>query len=189
MNSRQIPPGQTITTKFPILTYGQVPLIDTKEWRLRIFGLIEKESIFTWNEIMLLPKKSLVRDFHCVTQWSQLDNLWEGIRFRDFAKLVQPKSKAKFIMAHSYGGYKTNLPLEVLMEDALFAYKHNGEPLDPKRGGPMRLIVPSRYGWKSAKWICGIEFMDQNQMGFWEELGYHQNGDPWKEERFRNKYE
>ena len=184
----KVPPGQYITEKFPVLSYGSTPRTDLKTWQFRIFGLVGEELSLTWEEFMALPQLAVTRDFHCVTQWSRLDNLWEGIPFREVAKLARPKPRAHFVMAHCYGGYTTNLPLKVLMEeDVLFAHRHDGKPLEPDHGGPMRLVVPSRYGWKSAKWVNGLEFMEQDRTGFWEQLGYHNNADPWKEERFWNK--
>lgn len=182
---RPAPPGQYVTTKFPVLSHGGTPKLNLATWRLRAFGLVEREVTFTWEEFLALPQVALTRDFHCVTQWSRLDNLWEGIPFREVAQRIQPKPEAKFVMVHSYGGYTTNLPLEVLLEeDVLFAHKHDGKPLEPDHGGPMRLVVPSRYGWKSAKWVNGLEFLAENEPGYWERLGYHNNADPWKEERF-----
>ena len=182
---RQAPPGQYITDKFPVLTHGPTPRIDLKVWSFRIYGLVEEERTLAWEEFVALPQIALTRDFHCVTQWSRLDNLWEGVPFREMAGLVMPKSEAQFVMVHSYGGYTTNLALDTAMEeDVLFAHRHDGKPLEAGHGGPMRLVVPSRYGWKSAKWVKGVEFMAEDSMGFWEELGYHNNGDPWNEERF-----
>jgi DMSO/TMAO reductase YedYZ molybdopterin-dependent catalytic subunit len=185
---RQAPPGQYITDKFPVLTHGPMPRIDLKVWSFRIFGLVEEERTLTWEEFMGLPQLALTRDFHCVTQWSRQDNLWEGVPFREVAGLVRPKPQARFVMVHSYSGYTTNLTLNTAMEeDVLFAHRHDDRPLEAEHGGPMRLVVPSRYGWKSAKWAKGIEFMAEDSMGFWEELGYHNNGDPWNEERFKNR--
>jgi len=180
-----VPPGQYLTEKFPVLTYGTVPKVDTREWRLRAYGLVEQEVVFTWDEFMALPQAAITRDFHCVTQWSHLDNLWEGVTFREVMKHVCPRPTGKYVMVHCYGGYNTNLPLDVLMEeDVLFAHRHDGKPLETEHGGPLRLVVPSRYGWKSAKWVNGLEFMAEDIEGFWERLGYHNNADPWKEERF-----
>ena len=182
---RDAPPGQYITDKFPVLSYGATPRIDLKAWQFRIFGLVKEELTLSWEEFQALPQIAVTRDFHCVTQWSRRDNLWEGVRFREVAKLARPNPEARFAMVHCYGGYTTNLPLEVLMEeDVLFAHRHDDKPLSSDHGGPLRLVVPSRYGWKSAKWVKGVEFMEQDLMGFWEQLGYHSSGDPWKEERF-----
>ncbi len=182
---QRVPPGQYVTEKFPVLSHGPTPRIELGTWRFRIFGLVEEELTLSWQEFQALPQIAVTRDFHCVTQWSRMDNLWEGVTARDLVKLARPKPEAGFVMAHCYGGYATNLPLEVFLEeDVLFAHRREGEPLEPDHGGPLRLVVPSRYGWKSAKWVNGLEFMVEDRMGFWEQLGYHSNGDPWREERF-----
>ncbi len=179
------PPGQFVTEKFPVLTFGPTPRIDLSTWKFRVFGLVEEEITFDWEEFNALPQVSFDAEFHCVTQWSKLQNTWEGILFNDLMKLVKPKPEAKFVMAHCYGGYTTNVALDVLEDDdVLFAHSHDGAPLTPEHGGPMRLVVPKRYGWKSAKWVNGIEFMAEDEPGFWEVRGYHMEGDPWKEERF-----
>ena len=179
------PPGQFVTEKFPVLTFGPTPRIDLSTWQFRIFGLVEEEITLDWQEFNALPQTRLDAEFHCVTQWSKLQNVWEGILFTDLIKLVAPKSEAKYVMAHCYGGYTTNIALDVLNDDdVLFAHSHDGAPLDAEHGGPMRLVVPKRYGWKSAKWVNGIEFMAEDAPGFWEMRGYHMEGDPWKEERF-----
>ena len=189
INQRQegldVPPGQYVTEKFPVLTYGPTPEIDLSEWRFQVFGLVAQEVILNWEEFMALPQMAVTRDFHCVTQWSRMDNLWEGVAFREVMRRIEPKPEARYVTVHCYGGYTTNLPLDVLTEeDVLFAHRHDGKPLEPEHGGPLRLVVPSRYGWKSAKWVNGLEFMAEDRPGFWEQLGYHNNGDPWSEERF-----
>ncbi|MBI2856309.1 MAG: sulfite oxidase-like oxidoreductase [Chloroflexi bacterium] len=179
------PPGQFVTEKFPVLTYGDTPDIDLKTWNLRIFGLVEEEASLTWEEFMALPQVAVTADFHCVTQWSRMDNLWEGVLFSEVIKLARVKREASYVMFHCYGGYTTNLPLDVVRDiDVLLAHRHDGEPLAREHGGPMRAVVPKRYGWKSAKWVSGIELMAQDRAGFWEQLGYNNNADPWKEERF-----
>ena len=181
----KVPGGQFVTEKFPVLTFGDAPRIDLKEWRFRVFGLVEQEVVLTWEEFTALPQTAMNRDFHCVTQWSKLNNLWVGVQFSEVLRQVKPKPEAQYIMVHCYGGYTTNLPLDVLKEDdVMFAHQHEGKPLEEAHGGPLRLVVPSRYGWKSAKWVNGLEFMAKDRPGFWEERGYHMNGDPWKEERF-----
>ena len=180
----RVPPGQFLTTKFPVLTYGAEPKIDIDTWEIRVFGLVEKEITLNWAQFSNLKWTSTVTDFHCVTQWSQLDNNWEGVTFADLVSLAGPKPEAKFVMAHCYGGYTTNLPLELAMEEALLAHKQEGEPMGASHGWPLRLIVPSIYAWKSAKWINGIELISKDLPGFWEQRGYHNDGDPWKEERF-----
>ena len=179
------PPGQFVTEKFPVLTFGPTPRIDLSTWQFRVFGLVEEEISLDWEQFNALPQVTLDAEFHCVTQWSKLQNTWEGILFNDLMKLVKPKPEAKYVMAHCYGGYTTNVALDVLEDDdVLFAHSHDGAPLTAEHGGPMRLVVPKRYGWKSAKWVNGIEFMAEDAPGFWEVRGYHMEGDPWKEERF-----
>ena len=180
----RVPPGQFLSKKFPVLTYGTTPKIHIEEWKLRVSGLVAREIELDWSEFSKLQQESIVADFHCVTQWSSLDQSWEGVPFARVVSLAEPLSEAQFIMAHCYGGYSANLPLELAMEEGLFAHKHNGQPLGESHGWPLRLIVPSRYGWKSAKWVRGIEFLADDKPGFWEQRGYNNNGDPWKEERF-----
>jgi DMSO/TMAO reductase YedYZ molybdopterin-dependent catalytic subunit len=181
-----VPQGQHVTEKFPVLTYGSTQNIPTSIWRLRIFGMVENDVELDWGQFMAMPQTTLTRDFHCVTQWSHLNNDWDGVLFRDVLSQAKPKPEARFVLAHCYGGYTTNLSLSALLEDdVLFAHKHNGMELEADHGGPVRLVVPSRYGWKSAKWVNALELLVDNKPGFWERLGYHDNGDPWKEERFR----
>ena len=155
--------------------------------RLAVQGLrlVEDELTLDWREFNDLPQVTFDAEFHCVTQWSKLQNTWQGILFTDLMKLITPKPEARYVMAHCYGGYTANVALDVLLDDdVLFAHSHDGKPLTPEHGGPMRLVVPKRYGWKSAKWVNGLEFMAQDAPGFWEMRGYHMEGDPWKEERF-----
>ena len=179
------PPGQFVTEKFPVLTFGPTPRIPTDAWGFRVFGLVEDELTLDWREFNDLPQVTLDAEFHCVTQWSKLQNTWQGILFTDLMKLITPKPEARYVMAHCYGGYTANVALDVLLDDdVLFAHSHDGKPLAPEHGGPMRLVVPKRYGWKSAKWVNGLEFMAQDAPGFWEMRGYHMEGDPWKEDRF-----
>ena len=180
----RVPPGQFLSNKFPVLTYGSTPKVDLDTWKFRVFGLVEQEVELTWDQFTKLTWTTVTADFHCVTQWSSLDNTWEGVTFPDLMTLAQPKPEAKFVMAHCFGGYTTNLPLEVAMEEGLLAHKQDGEPLGEGHGWPLRLIIPSRYGWKSAKWLNGIELIAEDAPGFWEQRGYNNNADPWKEERF-----
>ena len=181
----RVPPGQFVSKKFPVLTYGPTPKIELDSWRLRAFGLVENELELTWDHFKALPWSTNESDFHCVTQWSALDNVWEGVLLSDLFKLAKPKPEAKFIMAHCYGGYSTNLPLEAVIDgNGILAHKHNSQELSPDHGWPLRLVVPGRYGWKSAKWLNGIEFMAENRPGFWEMRGYNNNANPWTEERF-----
>jgi DMSO/TMAO reductase YedYZ molybdopterin-dependent catalytic subunit len=185
IDPRRIPPGQTIADKFPVLTYGDVPMVETRDWKLDVWGLVEEPLSFTWKEFMKMPQTSLKADFHCVTAWSRLDDVWEGVLFKDFAGSLKIKPRAKFVMQHAYGGYTTNLPLTVMFEeDVMFAHTLNGQSLPRDHGGPMRVITPRRYAWKGAKWIRGVEFMSENRPGFWERNGYSNSADPWKEERY-----
>ena len=179
------PPGQYVTEKFPVLSFGSTPRIDLSNWRFRVFGLVEDEISFDWDQFRALGQVTVDAEFHCVTQWSRLDNTWEGVPFRALMRAVKALPDARFAMVHCYGGYTTNLSLEVLEDDdVMFADRHDGEPLPPDHGGPLRLVVPKRYGWKSAKWVNGLEFMAEDAPGFWEQRGYHMEGDPWKEQRF-----
>ena len=181
----RVPPGQYVTEKFPVLTFGATPKIDLEAWRFKIVGLVEEELVLDWQQFTGLGKINVDAEFHCVTQWSRLENTWEGVAFTELMKLIKPKPAAKYVMAHCYGGYTTNLSLDVLRDDdVLFAYRHDGAPLAPEHGGPLRLVVPKRYGWKSAKWVNGLEFMEKDAPGFWEARGYHMEGDPSKEQRF-----
>lgn len=181
----RVPPGQAVTEKWPVLHYGQVPSFDAKRWDFRIFGLVEAPATLTYEQFMALPKTTLHCDIHCVTRWSKLDNVFEGVPFREVLKLVRPRLEAKFVLVHAEHGYTTNLPLADLdRDDVLFAYRHNGENLTPEHGWPLRLVVPHLYFWKSAKWVRGLEFLPSDRPGFWEQYGYHMRGDPWKEERY-----
>jgi DMSO/TMAO reductase YedYZ molybdopterin-dependent catalytic subunit len=181
----RVPPGQKVVEKWPVLSYGDVPRIDLKEWTFSVGGLVEEERAFTWEEFTSLPQVTIASDIHCVTRWSRLDNSWEGVATREVVRLARPRPGARFVMAHCYGGYTTNLRLDDLLDDdALFALKHDGQPLPPEHGGPLRLVAPKLYFWKSAKWVRGLVFMDRERPGFWETHGYHIRGDPWKEERY-----
>lgn len=180
----QVPPGQFVSKKFPVLTYGAAPDLHLKSWTFRVFGLVDHPVELGWEQFIRLGWTTITADFHCVTQWSSLNNTWEGIPFSSVVSLARPKPQARFVMAHCYGGYTTNLPLAVAVEEGLFAHKHNGQELSRDHGWPLRLIIPSRYGWKSAKWVNGIELLAEDAPGFWEQRGYNNNADPWKEERF-----
>tara|TARA_Y100000994_G_scaffold237893_1_gene229913 strand:- start:667 stop:1296 length:630 start_codon:yes stop_codon:yes gene_type:complete len=184
-NDGNAPPGQIITEKFPVLTFGNTPSIDLDNWKFSITGSVSKNLEFDYQSFLGLGEITLSSEFHCVTQWSNLDNQWSGIPFKTLFNQVQISRDSKFAMIHCYGGYSTNLSLDVLLDDdVLFATKHNGETLSADHGAPLRLIVPKRYGWKSAKWVNGIEFMEEDAPGFWEMRGYHMEGDPHKEQRF-----
>lgn len=184
---QRIPPGQSRTRKWPVLDAAGPPHIDLAHWRLEIDGLVERKVSLTWAGLNELPRVQVFADFHCVTRWSRLGNLWEGVSTRTLASLAGAlDSRARFALIHAYDfGWTTNVPLEALLaEDSLVATHHDGEPLSLEHGGPARLIIPRLYAWKSAKWIGAIEFIQHDKAGFWERNGYHMNGDPWKEERF-----
>ena len=183
--ARRIPPGQYKTDKFPVLHYGSVPRTDLAKWDFRVFGAVDAPFTLTWEQFKALPRKTVNTDIHCVTRWSKLDTTWEGVPIQEILRLAQLRPGAKFVVAHSEQGYTANLPLEVLDDDdVLLADTFGGEPLEPEHGYPLRLLVPKRYFWKSAKWIRGLEFLDHDQPGFWERYGYNNDADPWKEERF-----
>jgi DMSO/TMAO reductase YedYZ molybdopterin-dependent catalytic subunit len=179
------PPGQVLTAKFPVLPYGPTPRVDLESWRLKVWGLVDAPMEWDWAGIMALPQHSQTVDIHCVTRWSKLDTTWEGIPFTEIASRVAPRPEADHVMIHCYGGYTTNMRLdELLDEDVMLAHHYDGQPLEREHGGPMRLLVPKLYLWKSAKWLSGLEFIHGNRPGFWERYGYHMHGDPWTEERF-----
>ena len=180
----RVPPGQFLSKKFPVLTYGSTPQVNLQTWKIRIFGLVEREITLDWQQFTDLDWVTVTADFHCVTQWSSLDNTWEGVQVADLVSLAVAKPEANFIMAHCFGGYTANLPLDLVLEEGLVVHRQNGEELGLDHGWPTRLIVPSRYAWKSAKWVNGIELMAEDAPGFWEQRGYNNNADPWKEERF-----
>ena len=181
----RVPPGQALTVKWPVLTYGQTPRFDPKTWSFRCFGLVEKEVAWSWEEFLRLPRVEIVSDVHCVTGWSKLDNRWEGVHIRELLPSARPKPEAIAVMVHADPGYTTNILLEDLVQDdVLLALRHNGKDLEPDHGGPCRLVVPRLYFWKSAKWVRAFEFTDVNAPGFWEVNGYHLRADPWREERY-----
>jgi len=181
----RIPPGQYRTEKFPVLHYGSVPKTDLRTWDFKVWGLVDSPFRLTWAEFKTLPRKTVQTDIHCVTRWSKLDTAWEGVPIQAILEAAQLRPAAAFVLAHSEQGYTANLPLDVLDDDdVLLADTFNGEPLEPEHGYPLRLVIPKRYFWKSAKWIRGLEFLDHDILGFWERYGYSNNADPWKEERF-----
>lgn len=181
----RLPPGQKLTDGWPVLHYGSIPRIDLATWRFDMVGLVEEEVGFTWEEFMALPQTTVVSDIHCVTHWSKFDNEWQGVAIKELLKHVRLKPNARHVMVHSYGGYTTNIPLADLVDDdVLLAHSHNGKPLTPEHGWPLRLVLPKLYFWKSAKWVRGFVFMEEERPGFWEQYGYHIHGDPWKEERY-----
>ena len=182
----RVPPGQVVTQKFPVLHYGSVPSYpDMAHWDFRVWGLVENPVTVSWEQLRALPQREISTDIHCVTRWSKLDTVWTGTLFRDIAELVRPRPEANFVLAHAESNFTANIPLDVLMDDdVLIAHSFNREPLEPEHGYPLRLLVPKRYFWKSAKWLRGLEFLPEDKPGFWEDAGYHMNGDPWKEERY-----
>jgi len=185
MEAGRLPPGQAATLKWPVLQYGSVPRFDPARWDFRISGLVEQPVRLTWDEFNRLPKSTVTSDFHCVTRWSRFDNRWEGVLFRDVLKLVKLLPRAACVLVHAEQGYTANVPLADLDRDnVLFATHHDGQPLPPDHGYPLRLIVPHLYAWKSVKWVRGLEFNDHDLPGFWEQNGYHMYGDPFKEQRF-----
>ena len=184
----RLPPGQSLTQKFPVLHYGPTPGFDAATWDLRVFGEVEKEMHWNWQEFQQLPTIKVKTDIHCVTRWSKFDTEWEGVLFRDFIKLFGVKPTAKYVIAHCEYGYTTNMELDAMMDDdVLLTYKYNGEFLEADHGYPLRTFVPKRYFWKSAKWLRGLEFSPVDKPGFWEQAGYHNEGDPWKEERYQRR--
>ncbi|PYN96474.1 MAG: sulfite oxidase-like oxidoreductase [Candidatus Rokuibacteriota bacterium] len=186
--AQRVPPGQTLTAKWPVLTYGLTPRSDLKRWTFRCFGLVEHEMAWTWDEFLRLPRITVRGDIHCVTRWSKLDNEWEGVSARWIIDQVRPRPEAKWVMQHADPDYTTNTSLDDLRDDdVLLALQHNGRDLEPDHGGPMRLILPKLYLWKSAKWLRAFEFLDVNPPGFWEQNGYHMHADPWKEERYSDQ--
>jgi DMSO/TMAO reductase YedYZ molybdopterin-dependent catalytic subunit len=183
----RIPPGQTLTApdRWPLLHFGPIPKTDIATWNFKVFGAVENELTLDYGELRALPSKEVVADIHCVTGWSRLGDKWTGVPIKDILARVKPKPEAKYVMAHSEYGYTTTVPLEVLDgEDNLLCYAWNGQDLTPDHGWPLRLFVPSKYFWKSAKWLRGLEFMERNRLGFWEQRGYHDEADPWKETRY-----
>lgn len=185
--TQRVPPGQARTRKWPVLHYGRVPNVPTERWSLEIRGLVERSLSLDWEQFRELPRVKVFSDFHCVTRWSRLGNIWEGVSAREILDRCGVKPQARFALPVGYDdGWTTNLPLEhFLAEDALFADTHDGEPLSAEHGGPVRLVVPRLYAWKSAKWIKAVELSADDRPGLWEEGGYHDRGDPWLEERFR----
>jgi len=183
--AHRIPPGQELTDKWPVLHYGDVPKFKPETWDFRIFGLVANPQQLTYQQFNALPRVTETYDIHCVTGWSKLDNTWEGVRVRDLLQAAGPLPGATYVMVHGDTDYTTNVPLDLLLEDgALIANKHNGQDIEPAHGWPYRLVLPKLYFWKSAKWVRGFELMESNERGFWERYGYHNNGDPWKEERY-----
>ncbi len=182
---KRIPPGQRLVKDLPVLHYGEIPKIDINNWDFTVKGLVRSPLRFTFQEFIKLPSVELVADFHCVTGWSMLDLKWKGILFKTIAQLAEPLSEARYVLILAENDYTTNLPLDVAMDDdVIFAFEYDGKPLTPEHGYPLRLVVPKRYAYKSAKWVRGVEFLSEDRPGFWEIRGYSNSADPWKEERY-----
>ena len=181
----RMPPGQHITNGFPVLDLGVKPKFDPETWRFKVEGEVEEPLDLSWAEFQALPRTVQTSDFHCVTTWSKYDVDWDGVKFVDLAAMVRPTAAARFVIAHGFDDYTTNVPLaDCLDEDVILADRLYGEPLPLEHGGPMRLIVPALYAWKSAKFLSNLVFIAEDQPGFWEQRGYHDRGDPWREERY-----
>ena len=182
----RVPPGQFLTERFPVLHYGSTPqYASLAGWTLRVFGLVKAEKSFSWNELISLPRNTETVDIHCVTRWSKLDTTWTGIPWRTFIQQFEIQPAATHAMVHCEQGFTTNVALDILDDDdTMLAFEYEGKPLEPDHGYPLRLLVPKKYFWKSAKWVRGFEFMAGDRPGFWERAGYHMEGDPWREERF-----
>jgi DMSO/TMAO reductase YedYZ molybdopterin-dependent catalytic subunit len=193
----RLPPGQSLTQKFPVLHYGPVPAFTPATWDFRVWGEVEQERRWTWDEFQALPRTRLEMDIHCVTRWSKFGTVWEGVSVRTLVEngLITPKPAARFVLQHAEYGYTTNLPLEIVLADNFLMATHfNGEPLTADHGYPLRGVVgyivgredlKTPYFWKGAKWLRGLEFMRQDRLGFWEQAGYHNEADIWEEQRFR----
>ena len=186
--ANRIPPGQSRTRKWPVLDAFGPPLVDLADWQLKIFGLVEQPLTLTLDQFRALPRVKVFSDFHCVTKWSRLGNVWEGVATRALLALAGVRPQAKYVVCHGYdNNWTTNLPLsDFLQEDCLLADTHDGQPIPLEHGGPVRGLVPQLYAWKSAKWISGLELVEHDRAGYWEEGGYHMHGNPWTEERFRS---
>jgi DMSO/TMAO reductase YedYZ molybdopterin-dependent catalytic subunit len=187
--AERLPPGQYLTNDFPVLSAGPTPHINLSDWSFSIDGLVNENVKWTWDEFMHLPKQTFVVDISCVTKWTKLDMAWEGVSVDSLLEHVSLDRRAHFVTAFSHEGYTTNLPIEDILNGRAFvAYRYAGQPLAPEHGGPARLVVPHLYFWKSAKWVAGLRFTEKDKAGFWESAGYHNHGDPWKEERYGTQW-
>jgi DMSO/TMAO reductase YedYZ molybdopterin-dependent catalytic subunit len=184
----RVPPGQYLTERWPVLHHGSVPDFDPRTWDLRVIGLVEQPLRFSWDEFRKLPTIEARGDMHCVTRWTKLDNRWEGVALAQVLGLAGVSPEARFVLFHCDGGYTANLPLDVALDDdVILALKHDGQPLTAEHGFPLRVVIPRRYAWKSAKWLRAIELSAEDRLGFWEQYGYSSSADPWKEERFADE--
>jgi DMSO/TMAO reductase YedYZ molybdopterin-dependent catalytic subunit len=185
LDPARLPPGQYLTEKWPVLHACTVPRTDLTTWDFKVFGEAEEPVTLTYDELQALPQTEITVDIHCVTRWSRFDTSFTGVHWRELAKLARPKPSARFVVAHAEQGFTSNVPLRALEDDdALIAWAADGAPLEPEHGWPLRLVVPSRYFWKSAKWLRGLELLAADQPGFWERYGYHNDADYWKEQRY-----
>ncbi len=183
--NRRLPPGQSSSTEWPVLDLGDKPVIAPEDWSLSVAGLVEQPITWDWQTFIDQPQSAITTDIHCVTAWSRFDNVWTGVSARHLLSVVNPKPEAKFLMFHGYDGYTTNVPLERFnADDAIIAQQWQGAPITREHGGPVRVVIPSLYFWKSAKWLRHIVFLDRDIQGYWETRGYHNDGDPWKEQRY-----
>jgi len=183
--TERLPPGQHLVTNWPVLDLGQQPDVPLARWRLDLFGAVDRLQVLDWAAFQALPQKRAVSDIHCVTTWSRYDNAWDGVLVPDLLAVAGVKNTARYVVLHSYDGYSTNLPMEdFTAPGALLAHSWQNQPLTAEHGGPLRLVVPHLYFWKSAKWLHRIEFRDDDRAGFWERNGYHKRGDPWAEQRY-----
>jgi DMSO/TMAO reductase YedYZ molybdopterin-dependent catalytic subunit len=181
----RLPPGQYLTEKWPVLHAGDVPDTELATWDFKVFGEVENPITLTWEQFDALPKTAHTQDIHCVTRWSRFDTTFRGVHWRELAHIVKSKPSARFVVAHAEQGFTSNVPLSFLEDDlALLATEADGEPLVPEHGWPLRLVIPGKYFWKSAKWLRGIELTAEDRPGFWERYGYHNDADPWHEERY-----
>lgn len=187
VDPNRVPPGQTLAAadRWPVLQFGPVPKTDLATWNFKVFGAVESELTVDHKQLLEMPAKDVTADIHCVTGWSRLDDTWTGVPIQHVLGLVKPSPDATHVMAHCEYGYTTSVPIEVLDDDdVLLCYRWNGKDLTAEHGWPLRLFVPKKYFWKSAKWLRGLEFMTKNRLGFWEVRGYHDEADPWKEQRY-----
>jgi DMSO/TMAO reductase YedYZ molybdopterin-dependent catalytic subunit len=185
LDPARLPPGQYLTEKWPVLHAGTVPQTDLASWDFNVFGEVEEPLTLGYDELQALPQTEITVDIHCVTRWSRFDTGFKGVHWRELAKLVRSRQTARYVLAHAEQGFTSNVPLEALEDDnALIAWEADGEPLEPEHGWPLRLVVPSRYFWKSAKWLRGLELLSSDQPGFWERYGYHNDADFWQEQRY-----
>ena len=192
----RLPPGQSLTNKFPVLHYGPLPEVNLATWAFRVFGEVEEEKVWTWPEFNQLPRTEVTLDLHCVTRWSKFDTVWEGVAVKTLVEqgLIRPKPSAKYVIQHCENGYTTNTPLELVLSDnMLMATHYDHKPLDLDHGYPLRMVIginrthpeeKSAYLWKGGKWLRGLEFVAADRLGFWERLGYHNEADPWREQRY-----